>query len=213
MPHSRPIARPAALLAALGQRLIKLGVWVGQVSSWLVIGVMVTVLGTVTMNALEINQLFSWESSIPLLGQAFTINSMTELQWHLFGILTLLGGTYAMHSDTHVRVDLVYLRLSPRGRHAMDLIGHLVLLIPFCFLIAWLSIPLVKMSFLSGEQSNYGGLTDRYLIKAALPIGLSFLGLAAFGQACYHLAGLIDPRVHTEPSTSIDSTEENAHVG
>ncbi|GHB13010.1 hypothetical protein [Modicisalibacter luteus] len=46
---------------------------------------------------------------------------------------------------------------------------------------------------MSGERSNYGGLTDRYLIKAMLPIGLVFLAIGALGQVLNNLAGLFDP--------------------
>lgn len=186
--------RGAAICVRLARPLIGLGLWVGRISSWLVMLVMLAVLTTVTLNALGTNQIAHWEGSILLFGNALTINSVTELQWHLFGILTLLGGTYALHHDSHVRVDLVYQRLSPRGQAVVDSLGHLLMLIPFCVLIAWLSRHFVSLAFVSGEKSNYGGLTDRYLIKAMLPIGLAFLALGGLGQLLDRLAGLLDPR-------------------
>ena len=186
--------RGAAVCAGLARPLIGLGLIVGRITSWLVLLVMLAVLATVALNALGINEIVRWENDVLLFGSALTINSMTELQWHLFGILTLLGGTYALHHDTHVRVDLIYQKLSPRGRAVIDILGHLLMLIPFCLLIAWLSQHFVSMSYLSGERSNYGGLTDRYLIKAMLPVGLVFLALGALGQILNNLAGLFDPR-------------------
>lgn len=197
MPQPRPAPwreRGAAVCAGLARPLIGLGLIVGRITSWLVLLVMLAVLATVALNALGINEIVRWENDVLLFGSALTINSMTELQWHLFGILTLLGGTYALHHDTHVRVDLIYQKLSPRGRAVIDILGHLLMLIPFCLLIAWLSQHFVSMSYLSGERSNYGGLTDRYLIKAMLPVGLVFLALGALGQILNNLAGLFDPR-------------------
>lgn len=185
--------RGAAVCAALARPLVWLGLFVGRVTSWLVLLVMLAVLTTVTLNALGINEIARWQEEVLLFGNALTINSVTELQWHLFGVLTLLGGTYALHHDTHVRVDLVYQKLSPRGRAIVDILGHLLMLIPFCLLIAWLSQHFVAMSYVSGERSNYGGLTDRYLIKAMLPIGLVFLAIGALGQVLNNLAGLFDP--------------------
>ncbi|MCP1344787.1 TRAP transporter small permease subunit [Halomonas sp. FL8] len=185
--------RGAAVCAALARPLVWLGLFVGRVTSWLVLLVMLAVLTTVTLNALGINEIARWQEDVLLFGNALTINSVTELQWHLFGVLTLLGGTYALHHDTHVRVDLVYQKLSPRGRAIVDILGHLLMLIPFCLLIAWLSQHFVAMSYVSGERSNYGGLTDRYLIKAMLPIGLVFLAIGALGQVLNNLAGLFDP--------------------
>ncbi|MCG7602261.1 TRAP transporter small permease subunit [Halomonas sp. McH1-25] len=185
--------RGAAVCAALARPLVWLGLFVGRVTSWLVLLVMLAVLTTVTLNALGINEIARWQEDVLLFGNALTINSVTELQWHLFGVLTLLGGTYALHHDTHVRVDLVYQKLTPRGRAIVDILGHLLMLIPFCLLIAWLSQHFVAMSYVSGERSNYGGLTDRYLIKAMLPIGLMFLAIGALGQVLNNLAGLFDP--------------------
>ncbi|SDM08295.1 TRAP-type mannitol/chloroaromatic compound transport system, small permease component [Modicisalibacter muralis] len=204
MPHA-PLApwreRGAAVSAGLARPLVGLGLVVGRITSWLVLLVMLAVLTTVALNFLGINTIARWEGEVLLFGDGLTINSVTELQWHLFGILTLFGGTYALHHDSHVRVDLVYHRLSPRGRAIVDILGHLLMLIPFCLLIAWLSEHFVRMSYLSGEQSNYGGLTDRYLIKAMLPIGLVFLALGAFGQVLEKLAGLFDPARLPSPHT------------
>jgi len=187
--------------ACLACPLIGLGRWLGQVSSWLVLGVMLAVLATVLMNALGINELMRWDDKVLLLGKAITINTVTELQWHLFGLLTLIGASYAMHANMHVRVDMLHHRMSPSTRHWVEIIGHLVLLIPFCVLIAWLSKHMVQMSYVSGEQSNYGGLTDRFLIKGALPAGLLLLALGALGQVFDRLARILDPARDVEENS------------
>lgn len=162
---------------------------------------MVAVLTTVVMNALGINELMHWDKEVFLFGQGVTINSVTELQWHLFGLLTLIGASYAMHSNTHVRVDMFHQSMSRRTQHWVDILGHLLMLLPFCILIAWLSRHMVQMSFISGEQSNYGGLTDRYLIKGALPAGLILLALGALGQVFDRLARIMDPARDVEENT------------
>ena len=187
--------------ALIARPLIGCGVWLGRVSSWLVLAVMVAVLTTVVMNALGINELMHWDKEVFLFGQGITINSVTELQWHLFGLLTLIGASYAMHSNTHVRVDMFHQSMSRRTQHWVDILGHLLMLLPFCILIAWLSRHMVQMSFISGEQSNYGGLTDRYLIKGALPAGLILLALGALGQVFDRLARIMDPARDVEENT------------
>jgi TRAP-type mannitol/chloroaromatic compound transport system permease small subunit len=75
------------------------------------------------------------------------------------------------------------------------------MLLPFCILVAWLSRHMVQMSFISGEQSNYGGLTDRYLIKGALPAGLMLLALGALGQIFDRLARIMDPARDVEENS------------
>jgi len=189
--------------AGMAYLLIEPGRWLGKVSSWLVLGVMLAVLATVMMNALSINELISWDDKILLLGKAITINTMTDLQWHLFGLLTLVGGSYAMHANSHVRVDMLHQRMSPVTRHWVEIFGHLLLLIPFCLLIAWLSKHMVQMSYVSGEQSNYGGLTDRFLIKGALPAGFLLLALGALGQVLDRVARILDPARDVEENTDV----------
>ena len=34
-------------------------------------------------------------------------NSMLEIQWYLFGVMVLLGASYTLKVNEHVRVDLV----------------------------------------------------------------------------------------------------------
>ncbi|MDO6732399.1 TRAP transporter small permease subunit [Marinovum sp. 2_MG-2023] len=192
--------RGAVLCSNLARPLVGLGLYVGRITSWLVLAVMLTVLTTVIMNAIGANEIAHWEDKVLLFGKAITINSVTELQWHFFGVLTLFGSTYALHKDTHVRVDLLYHNLSPRAKAIVDITGHLIFLIPFCLVIAWLSQHFVKIAYFSGEESTYGGLTDRYLIKAMLPIGLVFLAIGAIGQIFQKLAVVLDPDTHYKPS-------------
>jgi TRAP-type mannitol/chloroaromatic compound transport system permease small subunit len=162
---------------------------------------MLAVLTTVLMNAFGINELMRWDGKVFLLGNAITINTVTELQWHLFGLLTLIGASYAMHSDIHVRVDMLHNSMSRTTQHWVEIVGHILLLLPFCILVAWLSRHMVQMSFISGEQSNYGGLTHRYLIKGALPAGLLLLALGAVGQIFDRLARILDPARDVEESS------------
>lgn len=187
------LVRVAAVLDAIARPIILAGLWVGRLTSWLVLPIIAVVLLTVVMNALGMNELARWQDRVFLLGRALTINSVIDMQWHLYGILMLFGATYALHTNSHVRVDFIYERFSPRTRLIVELIGHLLLLIPFCWIVAEMNWPQVRMSFMSGEQSNYGGLTHRYLIKGALPIALGFLALNAFARCLSTVAALLDP--------------------
>ena len=183
----------AAALYRISQPLIGSGLWVGRLTSWLVLAVIAAVMITIVMNALGMNELLRWDNSIFLFNKAFTINSSTELQWYLYGFLVLFSSTYAMHTNSHVRVDLLYQHFSPRVKHLVDVLGHLLFLIPFCLMVAYLYWPQVMMSFNSGEQSNFGGLTDRFLIKGALSVALVFMALNALGRVFYSLSMMLDP--------------------
>ena len=93
------------------------------------------------------------------------------------GFLAALG--YGVQSDSHIRVDVIHERLSPRMRAWIDLYGILLLGLPFCALVLIFSVPFVSESFASGEVSpSPGGLPGRFLIKAALPLGFAGVALA-----------------------------------
>jgi TRAP-type mannitol/chloroaromatic compound transport system permease small subunit len=64
-------------------------------------------------------------------GVNLSSNAYIELQWYLFSIVFLLGVSYALKHDAHVRVDVLYGRLGPRGRAWIDLLGTVLFLIPF----------------------------------------------------------------------------------
>lgn len=102
--------------------------------------------------------------------------AIQELEWHLFGLLFLIGAAYTLKENRHVRVDVIYSRLPPRTRALIDVFGHIVFLIPFCILVVWTSKNFVAFSFLSREGSpDPGGLPARYILKSAIPVGFSLL--------------------------------------
>ncbi|MBX2844262.1 MAG: TRAP transporter small permease subunit [Flammeovirgaceae bacterium] len=108
----------------------------------------------------------------------FSISSVAvfELQWHLFALIFLLGAAYTLKHDKHVRVDVFYQKLSPKGQAWINIIGTLLFLIPFCIIIIKSSIPYVATSYKLGEGSNdAGGLPARYFIKSSIFIGFFFL--------------------------------------
>jgi len=101
-----------------------------------------------------------------------------EIEWHLFGLMFLLGAAWTLDQDKHIRVDLFYQRFSPKTKALINLIGTLIFLIPFCWITLITSIDFVQSSFLLDETSpDPGGLPARYLIKLAIPIGFGLLML------------------------------------
>ena len=99
-----------------------------------------------------------------------------ELEWHIFAVLFLLAAAYTLKEDGHVRVDVFYTLLSPRGQAWVNLLGGIVFLIPFCILVLWASKGFVSMSWAIQETSpDPGGLPYRYLLKAMVPAGFSLI--------------------------------------
>ncbi len=114
-----------------------------------------------------------------------------ELQWYLFGAAVLLGSSYTLQTNGHVRVDLVYGHLSERNRLRVDIFGLLLFLLPACSLFAWLSW---KTLFLPSwdileQSSNPGGL-PRYPVKFLLPLGFGLLTLQGLSELIKRIAAL-----------------------
>lgn len=183
---------PNALERA-GHALIQVSAWPGRIGSWLIVPMMFGVLLAVIYAALRLQSVFGWGFSIPLFGDDLSVIDLGELQWHLFAVVVMLSGAFTYAENSHVRVDLVYSRISPRSRAVVDLIGDVLFLLPFCAIVGWLSLRFVALAFNSGEQSDYGGLTDRYLVKAILPIGLGLLFFVGVGRIMRNIGFLLNP--------------------
>lgn len=110
--------------------------------------------------------------------------AVQELEWHLFAIIFLIGAAYTLKVDRHVRVDVVYTRLSPKGKAWVNFLGSLIFLIPFSILVIWASLNFVKSSYMMGETSpNPGGLPARYVLKGCIPASFFLLLLQAIAFA------------------------------
>lgn len=194
-------------IAAWGEALMKVSAWPGRCGAWIVLILTLVVLFSVTAAQLGWSHLASWGTPVPLFGDHLNMTGVAELQWHLFALLVMLAGVYTMREDQHIRVDVLSARFSPRTRALIDLCGDLLLLMPFFGLLLWYSIDFVAMSYRFAEQSNSGGLVDRYLVKAVLPIGSALILLCALGRVLRNLAWCIDPTLQTvEAEAAQEST-------
>lgn len=108
--------------------------------------------------------------------------AMQEMEWHLFSVIILLGISYTLKEDGHVRVDLIYDRLSNKKKARVNMVGVVLFILPVAFLIGIESIPYVVESFNSNEQSgDPGGLPYRWIVKSLIPLCFFFLIITAIG--------------------------------
>jgi TRAP-type mannitol/chloroaromatic compound transport system permease small subunit len=106
-----------------------------------------------------------------------------ELEWHLLVPIVLVGMSYALRHDEHVRVDVLFASFSQRTKHAIDAISA-VIAMAFSLVVIWLSLAYVQQSWSIGEGSaNPGGLDYRYVIKAFIPLGFALLFAQSLAQA------------------------------
>ena len=108
--------------------------------------------------------------------------AMQEMEWHLFSIIILLGISYTLKEDGHVRVDLIYDRLPDRKKAMINMIGVITFILPIALLVGISSIDNAYESFLSMEQSgDPGGLTNRWIVKALIPLSFLLLLITSIG--------------------------------
>lgn len=116
------------------------------------------------------------------LGVHLSSNAYIELQWYLFSVLFLLGAAHALREDAHVRVDVLYGRLSGRAQAAINIAGTVLLLVPFCAFVLWVSLPVVQASWRVREVSPDPGGLPRWPLKALILVSFALLLLQAVSE-------------------------------
>ncbi|WP_416899498.1 MAG: TRAP transporter small permease subunit [Minwuia sp.] len=105
---------------------------------------------------------------------------LQELTWHFFFAAVMFGIGLTYLNDQHVRVDVLRQKLSPVWCEATERTLLIVLLIPLSLIIIWFGGRMAWISYLQDEGSRAAlGLSYRWVIKAALPIGALLLLFAA----------------------------------
>jgi TRAP-type mannitol/chloroaromatic compound transport system permease small subunit len=83
-----------------------------------------------------------------------------------------MGAGFTLLKDGHVRVDIFYQKLGPKGKAWVNLLGVIFFLIPGCYLIIITSSKFVYNSWSIMEGSpDPGGIPYRFVLKACIPAG------------------------------------------
>jgi TRAP-type mannitol/chloroaromatic compound transport system permease small subunit len=148
------------ILRRIAKSIHRLNERAGRAASWLTTALMLLVCADVI-----VRYLFSDT-------QAWII----ELEWHLFGLIFLLGAGYAFKHDRHVRVDVFYSKFNERDKAWVNLLGGILFLLPWSAVLLLVSFEYATISYRIGEGSpDPGGLPARYLIKYAVAAGIGLL--------------------------------------
>ena len=122
-----------------------------------------------------------------------------ELEWHLFGLLFLIGAGYTLLHDDHVRVDIFYQRCTPKQKAWINLLGTLLFLLPGCYLVVDTSWQFLMNSWSVRESSpDPGGIPARYILKSAIPIGFTLVALQGVSLGIKSLLTLLEKPLQPE---------------
>ena len=131
-------------------------------------------------------------------GVSYSSNAWLEVQWYFFAGIIMLGASYTLFRNEHVRVDLVYGMLGERARIWVDVFGIILFLLPATVLLAWMTWPFFLDSFVRNEGSpNAGGLL-RWPVKLLLPLGFALLFFQGLSELIKRIALLIGEKPESE---------------
>ena len=106
-------------------------------------------------------------------GMDLPFTKLQELEWHFHAAIFSLWMGYCYTINAHPRVDSFTEKMTHRGRAWVELIGCLMLALPYIALVAYNSISFVESSYMMNEQSDSTvGLTHRWVIKGVYAAGL-----------------------------------------
>ncbi|WP_366934928.1 TRAP transporter large permease subunit [Marivita sp.] len=124
-----------------------------------------------------------------LLNQNFP--KLDEIQWHFYGLVTMVGISYALVTDSHVRVDILHLQLSRRAQRIIEVLGILTLVAPFLYLMVDQGWDYFYESWRVNERSSSPtGLPARWAFKAIIPISFVLLSFAALARLIHDVHAL-----------------------
>jgi TRAP-type mannitol/chloroaromatic compound transport system permease small subunit len=162
-----PLLRLSQLIDYMNERL-------GRIANWLVLLACLVSAGNAMIR-------YAFDNSS---------NAWLEVQWYMFALIVMLGASYTLQRNEHVRVDIVYLNLSERGQIWVDILGGVFFLMPACIILGWLSWPFFSQSYQVGEISGNAGGLIRWPIKFVLPAGFALLGLQGISEIIKRVGAL-----------------------
>lgn len=162
----------AAHFLSLARGIDRLNQFVGRHVYWLILAAVVVSAGNATVRYV------AGDSS----------NAWLELQWVLFSAVFLLCAGYTLLHHQHVKVDILYSRLSRRSQLWIDIFGTVFFLLPMSALVVWLSWPVFVAAYQSGEVSGNTGGLPLWWARLLVPVGFFLLLLQGISELIKRVA-------------------------
>ena len=167
--------------------------YIGRLASWLVLGCVLTCFLVVLLR-------YAWNTGFVW---------MQELYVWQHALVFMLGAGYTLLHERHVRVDVFYSKLSPRGQSWVNLLGTLVFLWPWLIIVSYYGWPYITSSWQLLENSpESGGLPGYFLLKTVIYVFCGLLLLQSLATICRSLLLIVMGR-ELPLIRSIKSGQEN----
>ncbi|MBI3704350.1 MAG: TRAP transporter small permease subunit [Rhizobiales bacterium] len=162
-------------MTALADRIDRLTTAIGRAVAWLALVVVLLQFALVVARYL------------------FGLGSIWLSEAVIYGHATLflLAAAWTLQAGGHVRVDIFYAEAGPRTKATVDLLGSLLLLLPFALTLIVLSLPYAARSWVILERSQESsGLPVVFLLKSLIPLFAVLMALQGVAQAIRALTAL-----------------------
>jgi TRAP-type mannitol/chloroaromatic compound transport system permease small subunit len=181
-------------LLPLSRRIDAADTWIGKRLAWLILAAVV-----VSATNAIIRKVFDTSS-----------NSWLELQWVLFSVVFLLCAPWTLLDNEHIRIDIVNQLLPKRVRDSIDVVGHVLFLMPLAIIMIVTGVPFFLVSYGQNEQSGNAGGLPQWPAKSLVMIGFAMLlvqGLSELVKRSAVMRGLI-PDPHAGQKSSLETEAE-----
>jgi len=149
--------------------------WTGRFISWLCLALIAIVVLEVVMRYV-FNNSQNWSP---------------ELSGMLLATITAMGWAYVHRHSGHVRVDIIYNFLSPRGKAVLNVICALTMFFPLMFVLiraaaSWMYYAFSRHEVLIATSWYPPAAPSRTMVLIALSL-FALQGIAWFFRDCYFL--------------------------
>ena len=169
--------------------------WTGKRLAWLIlIAVVVSALNAI------IRKTFDTSS-----------NSWLELQWVLFSVVFLLCSSWTLLDNEHIRIDIINNLLPKPVRNIIELVGHVVFLMPLTIVMIITGGPFFMRSVEINEQSGNAGGLPQWPAKSLIIIGFTMLLAQGISELIKRIAVMRDliPDPHASQVNALEAEVEH----
>ena len=109
---------------------------------------------------------------------------LEEVQWHLYGVGIMIGLSYCLTNDSHIRLDILHNKFSKRTQEKIEFLGIIFLLMPMVIIIFLHGMDYFWEAVKINERSDAPlGLCCRWAPKAIIPLSMILLFIAGIARA------------------------------
>jgi len=154
----------------------KISGWTGMVAAWIIIPLTFVVIYEVVMRHF-FNAPTGWGY---------------DTLWMLYSAQFLMGGAYTLLKKGHIRIDIVYNTLSPRGKLFFDAMIYAVVFLPLMILFTCAGVRFAAEAWATNEKlSTTNWFFPSGPIKTIIPIAFFLLSLQSLAELIRNISTIL----------------------